>query len=157
MDAERVTVLLQRWQSGDRAALERATRIIYDELHRLAAGYLRRERPEHTLGPQALVAEAYIRLCGDAPPSVSDRRHFIAMAARIMRQVLVDHARARGAEKRGGAAIPETLDESLAAEAPPETLLALDEALSALAELDPRAAEVVELVYFGGFEQKDVA
>src|SRR5262249_22823123 len=76
--------------------------------------------------------------------------------ARIMRQVLVDHARARCAEKRGRAAVPETLDESLAADAPPETLLALDGALTKLAEIDPRAAEVVELVYFGGFEQKDV-
>jgi RNA polymerase sigma factor (TIGR02999 family) len=156
-DPGTVTALLHRWQAGDATAGHAAMKLIYDELLRLAAGYLRHERPGHTLGPPALVAEAYLRLCGDAVPNVSDRKHFVAVSARIMRRVLVDYARTRSAEKRGGAAVVITLDESLQADAPPEALLGLDQALDQLGAFDPRAAEVIELIYFGGLDQAEVA
>ncbi len=156
-----VTGLLRRWRAGDGAALEEVTRLVYQELRRLAAGYMRRERADHTLQPTALVAEAYLRLCGGGAAAVDNRAHFLAIAARTMRRVLVDHARKHAAEKRGDAAVAVTLDEELLGKlvpaGRPEPLLALDEALAELGQVDERKARIVELVYFGGLGQAEVA
>jgi RNA polymerase sigma factor (TIGR02999 family) len=151
-----VTRALARWRDGDRSALDEATRLVYAELHRLASGYLRRERGEHTLQPTALVNEAYLRLCGEAA-DVANRAHFLVIAARSMRRVLIDHARKRGAEKRGAAPVIVELDEKVVAAARPELLVALDDALTALAAVDERKAKIVELSYFGGLGQAEIA
>jgi RNA polymerase sigma factor (TIGR02999 family) len=145
------TQLLGAWREGkDETALDRLMPLVYDELRRLAARRLDLERTGHTLQPTALVHEAYVRLV-EGEVSFNDRAHFFALAARIMRRVLVDHARARISDKRGGGRANITLREGSAA-VDPETidLLALDEALSRLGELDPRMARVIELHYFGG-------
>jgi len=152
-----VTKLLQAWAEGDRSALDRLTRVVYDELRRLAAAYLRRERPDHTLSPTALVSEAFLRLSGGEHPAYEHRVQFFAVAARHMRRILVDHARRRTAEKRGGLDRPVTFDEGLIAGERPEELVALDDALLALAAVDERKARAVELHYFGGMSQKEVA
>jgi len=152
-----VTLLLRDWQDGDRAALDELVPRVYGELHRIAAGYLHGERPGHTLRPTDLVSEAYVRLVGSAPPEWNDRVQFYAIAARTMRQVLVDHARKRDAGKRGGGVRPIELDEGIAQAARPIELLALDAALEALAELDERKARVVELSYFGGLTHEEIA
>jgi len=152
-----VTSLLQAWAEGDRSALDRLTSAVYDELRRLAAAYLRRERPDHTLSPTALVSEAFLRLAGGEHPAYEHRVQFFAVAARHMRRILVDHARRRTAEKRGGRDRPVTFDEGLVAGDRPEDLVALDEALEALAAMDERKARAVELHYFGGMSQKEVA
>src|SRR5688572_11389005 len=131
-----VTLLLGRWRSGDAASGDAVTRLVYAELRRLAGAYLRRERAGHTLQPTALVAEAYLRLCGGGGPDVEDRRHFVAVAARHMRQILVDHARRRRADKRGGGALQVTLDESIVAGAGASDLASLDEALAELEAID---------------------
>jgi RNA polymerase sigma factor (TIGR02999 family) len=151
-----VTRLLRKWQSGDAAALDEVTRLVYQELRRLAAAYMRRERADHTLQPTALVAEAYVRLCGSAP-SFDNRAHFLVIAARSMRRVLVDHARRHAAAKRGEAAIPVTLQDELLSTDRPEPLIALDDALAELGQVDERKAHIVELVYFGGLGQAEVA
>jgi RNA polymerase sigma factor (TIGR02999 family) len=127
------TVLLRAWQEGDRGALDELTARVYDELHRLAGSYLRRERPDHTLGPTALVSEAFLRLVGGEPCSWNDRVHFFAVAARHMRQILVDHARRRSAAKRGGSERPMTLDENRVGGDCPDELTALHDALTAFA------------------------
>jgi RNA polymerase sigma factor (TIGR02999 family) len=150
-------VLLRAWQEGDRAALDELVPRVYDELHRLAASYVRRERPEHTLGSTALLSEAFVRLLGGEPTTWSDRVHFFAVAARHMRQILVDHARRRSAAKRGGPERPVTLDESRVAADRPDELVALHDALTALEKVDERKARVVELYYFGGMEQQEIA
>jgi RNA polymerase sigma factor (TIGR02999 family) len=128
--------------------------LVYDELRRLAAGYLRRERPGQTLQPTALVNEAFVRLSQERGKPFESRTHFLAIAALSMRQILVQRARARHAEKRGGGADRITLDESIAGASPPADegvdVLALDEALTRLAALDPQQAKIVELRYFGG-------
>lgn len=152
-----VTLLLRAWTDGDQSALERLTPIVYDELHRLAASHMRREHPGHTLSPTALVSEAFLRLAGDEPPAYEDRVHFFAVAARHMRRILVDHARRRGAGKRGGHDRPITFDESLISIDRPDELAALDDALDALAAVDERKARAVELHYFGGMAHKEIA
>lgn len=152
-----VTVLLRAWADGDRAAFDRLTPMIYGELRRLAGASMRRERPSHTLSPTELVAEAFLRLVGGEHPAYEDRVQFFAVAARQMRRILVDHARRRTADKRGGGARPVTFDEELAVSDQPDDLCALDEALDALAALDERKARVVELHYFGGMGQKEIA
>jgi RNA polymerase sigma factor (TIGR02999 family) len=152
-----VTQLLHRWRQGDRRALDEVTRLLYVELRRLAASHLRRERSHHTLQPTALVSEAYLRLCGDAIVSVENRAHFMAIAAHTMRCVLIDHARKRGAEKRGNDPIAVELDEALLTPGRSETLLALDDALTQLAQVDERKARILELVYFGGLTQQEIA
>ncbi len=152
-----VTVLLQAWAGGDRAAFDRLTPMIYGELRRLAGAYMRRERPGHTLSPTELVAEAFLRLVGGEHPAYDDRVQFFAVAACQMRRVLVDHARRRTADKRGGHARPVTFDESLHLGDQPANLVALDDALVALAALDERKARVVELHYFGGMGQQEIA
>lgn len=132
--------------------------LVYDELRRIAAGYIRRERPGQTLQATALVNEAFLRLRSEQPRSFADRRHFVAIAALSMRQILVQRARARKAAKRGGAPDRVTLDESLLSTQPHNVdVLALDEALNRLAALDPEQARIVELRYFGGLTVEETA
>lgn len=152
-----VTQLLRAWAQGDRDAFDRLTPVVYSELHRLAGAYMRRERPEHTLSPTALVSEAFLRLVDGEHPIYEDRVQFFAVAAHHMRRILVDHARRRTAHKRGGHERPVAFDEALVASDRPEELMVLDEALEALAALDARKARVVELHYFGGLSQKEIA
>lgn len=157
MDRPPITVLLRAWAQGDRAALDRLTPVIYDELRRLARAYMRRERTGHTLSPTALVSEAFLRLAGSEQPTYEDRVHFLSMAARHMRRVLVDHARKRAADKRGGGDLTVTLDEGLVSGGRPHELVALDDALQSLAAVDERKAQVVELCYFAGMSHKEIA
>ena len=153
-----VTVLLQNWRRGDEAALGQVVEIVDRELHRLAAGYLRRERPGHTLQPTALVNEAFMRLVGGSGQEFESRSHFIAIAAHHMRQILVDYARRRLAAKRGAGATLVSLDDANAAASPRSIdLLALDEALHKLAEVDGRKARAMELKFFGGLEMAEIA
>ncbi|HYG82859.1 MAG TPA: ECF-type sigma factor, partial [Pyrinomonadaceae bacterium] len=146
-----VTELLQEWRRGDRAALDRLTPLVYDELRRIAHRYMRQERGGHTLETTALVNEAYLRLAGQRRVEWQDRAHFFAVTAQVMRHVLIDHARRRRYAKRGGAGLQVPLEEAhaMTRERAAE-LVALDEALEKLAQLDPRKARVVELRYFGG-------
>jgi RNA polymerase sigma factor (TIGR02999 family) len=155
--ARTVTLLLRDWRAGDRGALDELMPIIYGELHRLAAGYLRGERVGHTFRPTDLVSEAYLRLADGGQPEWNDRVHFFAIAARTMRQILVDHARRRNAAKRGDGDRAATLDENIVAPDRPDDLLALDAALAALEAVDERKARVVELHYFGGLTHDEVA
>lgn len=152
-----ITRLLGEWSEGSRDALEQLTPLVYGELHRIAEAYMRRERPGHTLSPTALVAEAFVRLVGADQPSFASRVHFRVVAARQMRRILVDHARRRAADKRGGPARPATFDEALGSDERPEDLVALDEALVALAAADERKARTVEYHYFGGMSHKEIA
>jgi RNA polymerase sigma factor (TIGR02999 family) len=154
-----VTELLRSWHDGDKAAGERLMRIMYDELHRIADARMRSEGPGHTLQSTALIHEAYLRLVGGGV-SWSGRTHFFAVAARTMRRVLTDHARARLREKRGGGRDRVTL----AGVANPDTggedpvdVLALDEAIEELSAVDPRKASAVELHYYGGLTYDEVA
>lgn len=153
-----VSRLLVAWRHGDPQAARRLMPLVYDELRRLSRHYLRRERPGHTLQPTALVHEAFLRLVGKDHPQWRDRAHFFAVAAQQMRRILVDHARAHGADKRGGDALRITLDDAMVfQDRPAEDLLALDEALHALAELDDRKAKIIELRYFAGMTLQEVA
>ena len=149
-----VTKLLRAWAHGDEAAGERLFPILYSELRRQAARYMRRERHGHTLQPSGLVNEAYLRLAGSPDLDWHDRAHFFAIAARVMRQVLVDHARRRRAVKREGCHV--ALEDADAAAAPLE-LLDLESALKELVALDPRLARVVELRFFGGLDVEETA
>ncbi len=147
-----VTDLLLAWGAGDRAATERLLGLVYGELKRLAAHYLRGERPDHTLEPTALVHEAYMRLSRSREISWRSREHFYGVAARAMREVLIDHARAHLSQKRGGGGVKVELERvGLLVSRRPEALIALDEALSELGRLDPLKAAIVELHFFGGF------
>ena len=153
-----VTKLLQAWQQGDADALERLLPLVYDELRRVARAHLRRERPGHTLQATALVHEAYLRLVGGGGTTPRNRTHLFAMAARLMRQILVDHARRKDARKRGGAATVIALQESVPApEIAVVDVLALDEALTELSALDPRLCQVVELKFFAGLNIDETA
>jgi RNA polymerase sigma factor (TIGR02999 family) len=155
-----LTRLLHDWSSGESQALPRLIEIVYPELHRIAARYLSRERQGHTLQPTALVNEAYLRLAQQAPGKEwTDRTHFFAVSARIVRAVLVDHARARRADKRGAGAQPVELTEEIAAEAPAPVvdLLDLDAALTALEQLDPQQSRIVELRHFAGLSVEETA
>ncbi|MDZ7643283.1 MAG: sigma-70 family RNA polymerase sigma factor [Woeseiaceae bacterium] len=151
-----VTAVLAAWQQGDEAALERLAPFIYDELHRIAAGYMRRERGGSTLQATALVNEAYLRLAG-ANLSFTDRSHFFALAARMMRRILVDHARGRRAEKRGGDAKKLMFDEAAVVDQPDDALLEFDQALEKLAGFDARLARAIELRFFGGMDHKEAS
>ena len=142
----------------DRQSVDSLLPIVYQELRRLAASYLRRERPGQTLQPTALVHEAYLRLMKDRPERWQNRAHFCAIAAHSMRQILIERARARGAQKRGGARPRVTLDEALVAGGERSIdILALDEALERLAALDPEQARLVELRFFGGLTVEETA
>jgi len=132
--------------------------LVYDELRRLASHYLRQERSDHTLQSTALVHEAYLRLAGQNPPEWQNRAHFFGIAARIMRQILVEHARGRGAAKRGGGACRLTLDAAVAfSESRDVDLVELDKALTGLAELDEQQSRIVELRFFGGLTIEDTS
>lgn len=154
-----VTVLLQNWRQGDQSALGQVAAIVERELHRLAASYLRRERPGHTLQPTALVNEAFLRLVGQSSgPDWESRSHFVAIAAQHMRQILVDYARRHRAAKRGSGITMVALDDAQAASNPRSVdLLALDEALEKLADVDARKARAMELKFFGGLEMAEIA
>lgn len=154
---EDVTRILQSW-NGDDAAPERLMPLVYEELRRLARDYLRRERGDHTLQATALVHEAYLRLVDEKSVTWQSRAHFYGIAARVMRRILVDHARAHNAEKRGGLQQKLVLDDALGiAQQDGLDLVALDGALQNLARTYPRKSEVVELKFFGGLEAKDIA
>lgn len=154
-----VTMLLQNWRRGDQSALVQVAAVVDRELRRLAASYLRRERPGHTLQPTALVNEAFVRLMEQgARPDWESRSHFVAIAAQHMRQILVDYARRHRAAKRGAGATLIPLDDVQTAIKPRSVdLLALDEALERLAAVDPRKARAMELKYFGGLEMAEIA
>jgi len=156
-----ITRILQELSAEDASRPARTDELfalIYGELRRIAAGLLRRERPEHTLQPTALVHEAYLKLVDQTRIRWEDRAHFLGIAARAMRQILVDHARGRAARKRGGGRQRVTLDEGVLAEEGKELeLLALDEAMTRLAGVDERAARVVELRIFGGLTVTEIA
>ena len=153
-----VTELLRDWQRGDRAALEKLTPLIYDELRRIAHRYAQRERNGHTLQTTALVNEVYLRLARHEKPGWQDRAHFFAATAQVMRHILIDHARRRNYLKHGGEHQQIPLAEaSLMSEERAAELIALDEALNELKELDPRKSGVVELRYFGGLSLEETA
>jgi RNA polymerase sigma factor (TIGR02999 family) len=156
--SEEVTRLLAAWSDGDRSALDKLIPLVERELHQLAHRYLIRERPDHTLQTTALVHEAYMRLVEQRRARFENRTHFFAIAARIMRRILVNHARDRAAEKRGGGVRKVSLDDAaVLSDERAEELVALDEALDTLAELDGRKARVVELRYFGGLTVEETA
>jgi RNA polymerase sigma-70 factor, ECF subfamily len=151
-----VTLLLKAMKNGDESASEKLLPLVYSELHRLARSYMRRERPDHTLQPTALINEAYLRLARDNIDWQS-RQHFIGVAANVMRRLLVDHARAHNAERRSGGADRVELGEGLMVSIERSAeVLALHDALTGLEALDPRQAKVVELRYFGGFSVAEI-
>ena len=157
-DAHEVIELLGKWAHGEPAALEKLTPLVYEELRRLAHHYMEGQRSDHTLQTTALVNEAYLRLASQPKPKYADRSHFLAVAAKAMRQILVNYAKASQRQKRGGRASKIELNE--AALVSPEqgnAILDLNEALEKLATLDSRKAEVVELQYFGGLTQEEIA
>jgi RNA polymerase sigma factor (TIGR02999 family) len=157
-----VTKLLARWRSGDQHALDALMPLVYSELRQLAQHYLRRERSDHTLQSTALVHEAYLRLAGQNAPQWQNRAHFFGIAAHLMRQILVEHARGRGAAKRGGGATKITLDESLGmsmaiAQQNEVDVIVLDKALHDLTEMDAQQGRIVELRFFGGLTIEDTS
>lgn len=157
MTSNEVTQLIHRWQQGDEAALARLTPFVYNELKRLARSYMRRESPSHTLQATALVNEAFLKLAG-AEVDFSGRSHFLTTAARMMRRTLVDHARSKYSQKRGGGVANATLDEERIADiSNTPAILELDIAMEKLAAFDARLASAVELVFFGGLNYKDAA
>ncbi|MEX2124135.1 MAG: sigma-70 family RNA polymerase sigma factor [Woeseia sp.] len=156
--ARAVTELLENWRSGDKGALDELTPLVYEELRRLARRYMRSERAGHTLQATGLVNEAFIRLAG-MDVQWADRAHFYAVAARSMRRILIDHAKAWRRDKRGGGVRPATLHEAGVAGqlAAADDLLAIDEALARLAEIDPRKSDVLVLHFFGGMTYDETA
>jgi RNA polymerase sigma factor (TIGR02999 family) len=153
---EPITELLTRVSSGDRNALDELMPFVYRELHKIARGYLGREMPQNTLQPTSLIHEAYMRMVEQSHPDYSSRAHFYGVAARVMRQILVDHARARQAAKRsGGEAIPFTNTLDVASDRP-VAVLELDEALHRLAKVDPRKARLVEMRFFAGMTAEEI-
>jgi RNA polymerase sigma factor (TIGR02999 family) len=158
--SSQVTELLVRWRGGDREALEALMPLVYDELRRLAHHYLQRERNDHTLQSTALVHEAYLRLAGQNAPQWQNRAHFFGIAARVMRQILVEYARAHSAAKRGGTnACKITLDDALdlQQQRTDVDIIALDGALDRLSELDPQQSRIVELRFFTGLTIEDTS
>ena len=153
-----VTQLLKAWSKGEPAALEKIMPLVYQELHGMARRYMAHERPGHTLQPTALVHEAYVRLVDTAQASYENRAHFFAVCAQVMRRILVDWARSRHAEKRGGEVRPLELDEALVVgEERGRDLVALDDALKALTVQDARKGQVVEMRFFGGLSVEETA
>ena len=153
-----ITQLLAEWREGDPSALDELYPLVYDELHRLARRYMSRERKGHTLQTTALINEAYVRLVGQKNVHWANRSHFFAISAQIMRRILIDHARRHAYAKRGGGAQQVSLEEA-AVVSPDQSgeLIRLDEALQSLAEMDPRRSQVVELRYFGGLNNEEIA
>jgi RNA polymerase sigma-70 factor, ECF subfamily len=156
-EPERISRLLAEWANRDPAARERLVPIVYEELRRLAHHYMRGERPDHTLQTTALVNEAYMRLAGIDGLQWRDRAHFFAMAATLMRRVLVDYARQRARDKRGAGVSVTSLDENAIAPQPAVDVVALDEALQQLAAVDPRQSRIVELRFFAGLSVEETA
>jgi RNA polymerase sigma-70 factor (ECF subfamily) len=156
-DPGSVTGLLLAWRGGDEAALEQLVPLVHQELHRIARGCMRGERAGHSLQATALVNEAYLRLIGAQQVDWQNRVHFLAVSARLMRRILVDFARAKNYQKRGGGAQAVTLDEALVVVEPGRDLIAIDEALDALAKMDERKAKVVEMRFFGGLTVEETA
>jgi RNA polymerase sigma factor (TIGR02999 family) len=153
-----VTKLLNDWSRGNQSALDELTPLVYRDLHQRARNYLRRERPDHTLQPTALIHEAYLRLVTDSPSEWNGRAHFFAVASRVMRQILVDHARRHHAGKRGSGVADVSLDDALVPAMSDSTdLMELDEALSKLAAFDERKCRIVEMRYFGGCTVEETA
>lgn len=153
-----VTQLLQGWRGGDRQALDALLPLVYKELRRLAHFQLRNERPNHTLRSAALVNEAYLRLVGMNTPQWESRTHFFAIAAQLMRQILVDYARRQGAAKRGGSICKLSLeDATMASRRKDVDVVALDDALKTLTKMDPRQSRVVELRFFAGLSLEEIS
>jgi RNA polymerase sigma factor (TIGR02999 family) len=157
LDPPEVTRLLVAWGDGDEAALERLMPVVHQELRRLARRYMAGERQSHTLQATALVNEAYLRLIDVKKVRWQNRAHFFAMSARLMRRILVDAARSRRSLKRGADARQVTLDDALVIAEPGQDLIALDDALEALAVIDPRKARVIEMRFFGGLSVEETA
>jgi RNA polymerase sigma factor (TIGR02999 family) len=156
--AHQISQFLHAWSEGDQHALDQLMPMVYDDLHRLARRYMAQERPDHTLQATALVHETYLRLLDSAHPSWQDRAHFLAVCARVMRRILVDLGRTHQALKRGGDTPSLCLKEAIAIAGRPGTdLVAVDDALTALAAFDPRKGQVVELRFFGGLSAKETA
>jgi RNA polymerase sigma factor (TIGR02999 family) len=158
MQEEPVTILLRQFAAGDKQALDRLMPLVYAELQKLAASHLRHERPAHTLQPTALVHEVYARLVKQDQPDYQGRCHFMGVAAQVMRQVLIDHARTRNAVKRGSGAVKLSLEESW--DIPvgrPSMLVAVDDALQELARKDPAKARLIEMRFFGGLTAEESA
>jgi RNA polymerase sigma-70 factor (ECF subfamily) len=153
-----VTLLLARWRQGDSQAFDRASDLVYPELRRIADSYLRRERASHTLQPTALIHEAFLRLAEAGNLQFESRKHFFALAAQLMRRILVDHARSVKAVKRGGEAVKTSLH-SVEGYQPEfaDQFLVVHEALDQLAELSPRKAQIIELRYFAGLNLEEIA
>jgi RNA polymerase sigma-70 factor (ECF subfamily) len=153
-----ITQLLVEWSDGNQAALDKLYPLVYNELRRLAHGYLKRERKGHTLQTTALINEAYLRLVDQKHIQWANRSHFFGISAQIMRRILIDHARRYEYSKRGGGARRISLDEAaVVAKERGRQLLMLDEALNGLAQIDPRRSRVVELRYFGGLNNEEIA
>lgn len=157
--AQAITEMLHNWSNGDRKALDDLMPMVYAELYKQASRYLRRERVNHTLQTSALVNEVYLKLIDQKNTSFKNRSHFFAIAANLMRRILVDHARGKNRKKRGGNVVPITLDESLTDANAEKSidLVVLDEALDRLAVIDHRQAKVVELRYFAGMSLEETA
>ncbi len=153
-----VTILLRAWRDGDHAALDKLMPVVYSELHRLAHRYMLRERPDHTLQTSALVNEAYLRLVDASQIDWKNRAHFFAVSATLMRRILVEFARSRASQKKGGNVCKVELDEAFVpSRHHVEDLIALDEALTSLEAFDERKAKVVELHFFGGLKPEETA
>ena len=153
-----VTQLLREWSRGDQSVVDQLTPLVYSELRRLADGYMRRERADHTLQPTALIHEAYIRLIQQSQPEWHSRSHFFRFAAHLMRQILVDHARTRRAEKRGGDVERVPFEEaSVAVTHEALDVVAVDQALERMASFDQRKAQILELKFFGGMTEEEIA
>ena len=155
---QKVTELLLAWRDGDESALEKVAPLVYDELHQLAARYMRRESPGHTLQTSALVNEAFIRLIDQQEVQWQNRAHFFGIAVQLMRRILLDHARSRARAKRGGGVLRVSFDEgAIVSGQRAAELIALDDALNALAAFDSRKSRIVELRFFGGLSNEEVA
>jgi RNA polymerase sigma factor (TIGR02999 family) len=153
-----ITVLVHDYANGDRSALDRLLPLVYAQLRRIAQKHLRDERPSHTLAPTALVHEMYLRLAGQTPPDLRDRVHFLSVAALVMRQILVDHARAKYADKRGGRQEKLSLDEAQSAcMERPAIMVQIDDALNLLASHDAHKAKLIEMRFFGGMTAEESA
>jgi len=158
LSPQEVTQLLADWDGGDRSALERLLPLVHSELRRIARRQMSHERPGHTLQATALVNEAYLKLAGQQGFEWQNRAHFFAVAAQVMRHILIDHARAHARDKRGGGAIQVSLNKAVAIGGEQaENFLALDEALRTLEQIDPQKGKIVELRYFGGLSIEETA
>lgn len=157
-DAQNISIVLKDWSGGNRASADVLFSLVYDELRKIAANYLRKERSGHTLQPTALVNEAYVKLIDISDINWQDRAHFFAVSANVMRHILVDHARAKLSEKRGGGADRIALEDVVSLSSKPDIdLLAVDEALRELAEFDEQQSRIVELRFFGGLTIEETA